>query len=130
VEDAGVLGSACWASSQDEHTVARVDFDCATGRVAPPTSSAPDASVASPDAGVPPPARHDRRGLPIPVFARCVVEQTGPTRRVLFDGREVLVAQRDVLVLDQRGDRCLAVEVADHDHPDDLLHLLDLTSAR
>jgi hypothetical protein len=94
----------------------RVTVDARSGqrlsvaRIAPATSAQTADAGPTPDADTAPIA-HDRRGIPIPRFARCTVSEGGGRHRVVLDGREVLASERRILVLDQRGDRCVAVEL-------------------
>jgi hypothetical protein len=100
-----------------ERSRRRVTVDATSGQrlsitaidARPTASDGPDAGPV-PDADTAPIA-HDRRGIPIQRFARCTVTEAGGRHRVRFDGREIVSSERRVLVLDQRGGRCVALEL-------------------
>ncbi len=132
IERATMSGSGsaarCTVDVSDGTTHRRVELACASGRVLSRTTL-PSLDAAGPDAGVPadagvPVVGHDRRGLELRRFPRCVAEERDRRFRVTFDGALALDSARRILVLDQSADACLAVELSDPTHPTDTLHRL------
>jgi len=132
IERAAMSGSGgaarCTVDVSDGTTHRRVELACASGRVLSRTTL-PSGDTSSQDAGVQPDAgdpviAYDRRGLELRRFPRCVVEERDRRFRVVFDGTPALESARRILVLDQRGEACIAVELAEPTHPADTLHRL------
>ena len=117
LESVSLEGTQAVAIVAGEHSRRRVTVDATSGRRlsestigARPTASAGADAGPVPDADTAPIA-YDRRGIPIPRFARCTVTEADGRHRVRFDGQEIVTSERRVLVLDQRGDRCVALEL-------------------
>jgi hypothetical protein len=96
----------CTAVTRRGDVRVELSFDCLTGRA---SSSGPAAAV---DVGgqTLPAATYDRHGMVIFPSQRCVHREEGGTHRVIFDGHAVLETPHPILVLDQRGDVCVALE--------------------
>ncbi len=128
LESVSLEGTQVVAVVSDGRSRRRVAVEADSGRRLSITPLGPAASTDTLDAGPAPdastaPVAHDRRGTPIRRFARCTVAETDHRHRVRFDGREVVTSERRILVLDQRRDRCVALELGEAP-VEDVVHVI------
>lgn len=125
IASASLRGSHAIVVVSDGETRREITLDARSGqRVATRTLAAEETreDAASSSAATTPPS-YDRRGLVVPAFERCRAERSGAHSRLLVEGHRVLASERTWLVLDQRGTRCVAVELGSG-RTMDIVHLL------